>query len=365
MPLLDRIEEYAHSVHPVVGSALVIVGAVVVGVVIHFMVFSVARRVTARTESEVDEQAVKRVRAPARLIFPLLAVLVVLPRLPLNESVLGLLRHVVSLGLIGGITWAAIRAVKLMEHALMRGHRIDVSDNLVARRIHTQVRVLGRTVSIVIGVVGVAAALMTFPAVRQVGTSLLASAGIAGLAVGLAARPLIANLIAGIQIALTEPIRIDDVVIVEGEWGRVEEFTATYVVIRIWDDRRLVVPLGFFLENPFQNWTRKTADILGTVFLYLDYEVPVPRIREELERLVQDDPAWDGRVQVVQVTDTTPEGIKVRLLVSAGDAGKAWDLRCRVREGMIDFLQREYPESLPRTRVTVRPSPDAKERAKT
>lgn len=359
MALLERAEEFVNSVHPVVGASVAIVVAAFVGLVVHALLFAAARRVSSRTPSEMDDEAIRRFRAPSRLAIPLLAVQVVLPRLPVSEGVSGLLGHLLSLGLIGAITWAAVRAVTLFERWLLREHRIDVADNLEARRMHTQVKVLGRTISILVAIVGISVALMTFPQVRQVGASLLASAGIAGIAVGLAARPLITNLIAGIQIALTEPIRLDDVVIVEGEWGRVEEFTATYVVIRIWDDRRLVVPLGYFLEKPFQNWTRRTADLLGTVYLHLDYEVPVPRIREELERLVKDDEDWDGRVQGVQVTNTSPEAVEVRALVSAGDASKAWNLRCRVREGLIDFLQREYPASLPRTRVSVRPIPGA------
>jgi small-conductance mechanosensitive channel len=200
-------------------------------------------------------------------------------------------------------------------------------------------------------VVAIAVMLMTFPRVRELGTSLLASAGIAGLVVGLAARPLLENIIAGLQIALTEPIRLDDVVIVQGEWGRIEEITATYVVVRIWDERRLVVPLSWFLTNPFQNWTRDSAQLLGTAFLLLDYRAPIDEIRAELQRLCAASTNWDKRVCKVQVTDTKDRTIEVRLLVSAADSSKQWDLRCEIREGILTFLQKNYPEALPTTRV--------------
>jgi len=200
--------------------------------------------------------------------------------------------------------------------------------------------------------------LMSFDEFRQLGTGILASAGLVGLVVGFAAQKTLGNLLAGIQLAITQPIRLDDVVIVEGEWGRIEEITLTYVVVRIWDLRRLVLPIGYFLERPFQNWTRVSADILGTVFLYVDYTVPVDAIRAELERIVQGSKDWDGEVCGVQVTDTSAQGIELRALVSAADASKAWDLRCAVREQLVAFLQREYPAALPRLRGELHGAPD-------
>jgi small-conductance mechanosensitive channel len=201
--------------------------------------------------------------------------------------------------------------------------------------------------------VGVASALMQFPSVRQFGTSLLASAGLAGLAAGIAARPVLANLIAGLQIGLTQPLRLDDVVIIQGEWGRIEEITSTYVVVRIWDERRLVVPLQWIIENPFQNWTRTSAELLGTVTLWLDYRVPLDSLRAELERICRAAPQWDQRVAAIQVVDTSERAMQVRCLVSAADSGKTWDLRCRVREALIDFLQSKHPDALPRLRTEV------------
>ena len=187
----------------------------------------------------------------------------------------------------------------------------------------------------------------------QYGVSLFASAGAAGLIVGLAARPVLSNLLAGIQIAMTQPIRVEDVVIVEGEWGRIEAVTSTYVVIRIWDLRRLIVPLSYFIEKPFQNWTYQTADLIGSVFLHVDYTVPVDRVRQELNAIVKSSAKWDRKVAVLQVTDTPAGMVELRALVSARNSGDAWDLRCEVREKLIAFLQREYPDALPRQRVAV------------
>jgi small-conductance mechanosensitive channel len=193
--------------------------------------------------------------------------------------------------------------------------------------------------------------LLSFPEARQLGASLLASAGVLGIVAGLAAKPLFSNLIAGLQLALAQPIRMDDVLIVKGEWGRVEEITGTYVVIKIWDERRLIVPLTWFIENPFENWTRTGADILGTIFLHVDYATPIEPLRQEAARLVRSFPEWDGRVFAVQVTDADERTIRVRVLVSAGDSGKAFDLRCKLREALIAFLAREYPSALPQVRI--------------
>ena len=199
--------------------------------------------------------------------------------------------------------------------------------------------------------IAAAAMLMTFNQVRQVGVSILASAGIVGIVIGFAAQRSLGNLIAGIQIAITQPIRLDDVVIVEGEWGRIEEITLTYVVVGIWDQRRLIVPINYFIEKPFQNWTRTTAQLLGTVYLYADYTLPVERVREELHRILEASDLWDRRTWGLVVTNTSERTVELRALMSSQDSSSAWDLRCRVREKLLEFLQKNFPESLPRTRV--------------
>src|SRR5262249_27696485 len=227
----------------------------------------------------------------------------------------------------------------------------DVEDNLLARKHVTQMRVLKRVVSIVVILITAGAALMTFNAVRQVGVSLFASAGVAGIIAGLAARPLLTNLIAGVQLAMTQPIRLEGAVIVENEWGWIEEITSTYVVVRLWDWRRLIVPLSYFIEKPFQNWTREGAALIGSVLLYLDYTAPIDLIRAKAAEIAQRSQLWDRKVINVQVTDAREHTIEVRVLASASSAPAAWNLRCELREKLIEFLRTEHPDSLPRARA--------------
>lgn len=249
--------------------------------------------------------------------------------------------------------WLLIQIVAVGRLALLNQYDLEQEDNLMARKIFTQIRVFERVAIVVIVVVAVGLALMTFESIRQIGISLLTSAGIAGIIVGLAAQKLIGNILAGLQIAITQPIRIDDVVIVENEWGRIEEITLTYVVVNIWDKRRLVVPSTYFIEKPFQNWTRTTAEILGTVFIHTDYRMPVDALRSELTKILENNDLWDGKVNVIQVTDSTKTTMEIRVLVSAKDSPTAWDLRVYVREQLIKFLQEKFPEMLPKTRVEI------------
>lgn len=336
--------------------------AIIIALIVHALLYAVAKRVTKRTPGVADSSAVKRTRWAARWVFVLFAARMALPVFfagpdgggaVIGEGYEEPARQLLAVLLIGCITWFIIRAISVADDVILARYKLDVADNLEARRVHTQTRVLSRTIMIIVGVIGAAAALMTFPSVRQVGASLLASAGLAGLVLGFAARPTLGNLIAGLQLALTQPIRLDDVVIVEGEWGRIEEITSTYVVVRIWDERRLIVPLQYFIEQPFQNWTRTRADLLGTVFLYVDYTVPVDAIRTKLREIVEVLDHWDQRVCVVQVTNASERTMEVRALVSAANSGAAWELRCAVRERLIRWLQEEYPQSLPRQRAIV------------
>ncbi|MCC6197700.1 MAG: mechanosensitive ion channel family protein [Burkholderiales bacterium] len=329
----------------------VAVVAVAVALVAWTIVASALRRL-ARLSVPLT-RLVEHARAPARLVAPLIALQFVFGVAPDDLATMAAVRRITALALIAAITWLVISAVQAVAQAIVELHPANVSDNLEARRVHTQTRVLSRVVMFIVGLVGIGAALMTFPNVRQIGASLLASAGVAGLVAGIAARPVIGSLIAGLQIALTQPIRLDDVVIIEGEWGRIEEITATYVVVKVWDERRLVVPLSWFIEHPFQNWTRRSAQLLGTVMLWLDYRVALAPLRAELERVCKAASEWDGRVALLQVTDTTERAMQVRLLVSSTDASKLFDLRCRVREALIDFLQRQEPDGLPRLRAEI------------
>jgi small-conductance mechanosensitive channel len=246
--------------------------------------------------------------------------------------------------------WIAITATHVIADLYLAQFQIGVADDLLARKHITQVRVLRRVVDTVLIIITVGAAFMTFETVRQYGVSMFASAGVAGIVIGLAARPVLSNLIAGIQLAVTQPIRIDDTVIVEKEFGRVEEITSTYVVLRLWDLRRMVVPLTYFIEKPFENWTRESSTLIGTVLLYVDYATPVARVREKANEIAKASPLWDGDLLRVQVTDANAETMLLRVIASARSAGDAFNLNCEMREKLIDFLQREIPESLPRRR---------------
>ncbi|MGD2070891.1 MAG: mechanosensitive ion channel family protein [Gemmatimonadota bacterium] len=313
---------------------------------------------------DLEETILHSTRRPGRLLLVLLAVLVVLPELTLPPGWDGTVRHLLQVILILTGAWLIVGASRVFEALVEERYRADVADNLRARRIQTKVRLLRRLVATVVVFLASAAILMTFDPVRRLGISLFASAGVAGLIVGIAAQPTLSNLVAGLQLALTEPIRLDDVVIVEGEWGWVEEISMTYVVVRVWDRRRLVVPLRWFIENPFQNWTRQTADILGSVHLHLDYRTPIEPLRTELRRVVEEEGTewWDGEVCGLQVVDTTERTVEVRALVSAATSPDAWELRCLVRERLVGWMQEHHPESLPRIRAEVEalaaPEPD-------
>lgn len=323
-----------------------------IGFLAHAVIDRIARRLAQRYV--IAERIVSYTRRPAQWLIILLFVHLSLADAAIAPAVLAGLRQVLSIAIILLVTWFVVRLIGALVAVVAYRNPLTEEDNLQARSIQTKVKVLARIAILIVGVLGVGSVLMTFPNVRQIGASLLASAGVAGIAVGFAARSVLANLIAGVQIALTQPIRIDDVLIVENEWGRVEEITETYVVVKIWDERRLVVPLEYFIQKPFQNWTRNSAQLLGSVFLWVDYRMPVEPLRQKLRELVAADPDWDQRVVVLQLTEVSENAMQLRALVSAEDASKAWDLRCRIREQMIAYLQENYPEMLPLTRAVVR-----------
>jgi len=291
-----------------------------------------------------------KLRGVTQLAVFILAMIIAIPAAPLDPNFAALLARALVMAIIGLVGWAAIVALNIAADIYLLRFRLDTADNLLARKHNTQVRVLLRAVDVMIALFTVGAALMTFSAVRQYGVSLFASAGVAGIVAGLAARPVLSNLIAGVQLAMTQPIRIEDAVIVEGESGHIEEITATYVVVRLWDLRRMIVPLAYFIEKPFQNWTRESSAILGTAMFYLDYRAPVARIREKLREICQHSKNWNGQAVALQVTDTREGTIELRALMSANSASQAFELRCEVREKVIDFLQREHPEALPTSR---------------
>lgn len=294
-----------------------------------------------------------------RVLAPVLGGLWALPLVGFPPAVSDWLRTGSGLALIGAVGWFLIQAVQIAQQIVLSPFDVTQPDNLAARKVHTQVKMLARVLYVLIGLLSIASALMLFEEVRRVGTTLLASAGVVGIVLGFAVQRTVANLFAGFQLALTQPIRVDDVVIVEGEWGRIEEITLTYVVVRIWDDRRLIVPLSYFIERPFQNWTRTSAEILGSVFVWTDYTVPVHELRDAVCKIVESCPDWDRRFWNLQVTDATDRAVQLRVLATAGDASKAWDLRCEIREKLIAYLQTHYPHCLPRVRAALEPAPAA------
>jgi small-conductance mechanosensitive channel len=327
--------------------------AVAIAIVLAEVVFQAGSRVVLRavTSTPVALAVARAVRSPAHLLLPTIAVQLVWHSAAEDLPGLGTVQRLTSMLVVGLLTWLLVRAVQGYGRGVMGAYPITAGNNLEARRIHTQTRVLTRTLSSLIALAGLALMLMAIPAVRQIGASLLASAGVIGLIAGFAARPVLGNMIAGLQIGLTQPIRIDDVVIVENEWGTIEEITSAFVVVRIWDDRRLVVPLQYWVEKPFQNWTRKSAELTGVVTMWVDYRQPLEPVRAALRRACESSKDWDGRTCLMQVTEAGEHSMQLRALVTAASAPQAWDLRCHVREQLIDFVQREYPQHLPQLRV--------------
>ncbi|MFE0754379.1 mechanosensitive ion channel family protein [Inquilinus sp. NPDC058860] len=335
-------------------SAGLLALAVMVARGVHQILFRAATRIVAGKDL-FWRSLVSRTHGPTRLAAMIVAISAAATVAPLSDAQVGIVRHILLLAFIALLGWVALTALHIWMTVYLRRFTLDAEDNLLARKHVTQTRILRRVVAALIVTVALSAALMTFEEVRQYGISLLASAGAAGLVIGLALQPMLKNMIAGIQLAVTQPIRIDDAVLVENEWGNIEEITSTYVVVRLWDWRRLVLPLSYFIEHPFQNWTREGSALIGSVFLYLDHTAPVAEMRCRLDEIAKASPLWDGQVAVLQVTDFREQVMEIRMLVSARNSGRAFDLRCEVREKMIGWLQEAHPRALPRWRGELQP----------
>ncbi|WP_396592735.1 mechanosensitive ion channel family protein [Brevundimonas sp. R86498] len=332
--------------------AIVVAVFVGAGWLAHRIVFSILR-LTVKKRDLFWRGVVERARKKLRILIILIAVAFSITVSPLDPEPSATVRAAILFLTILVVGWIVAGAVDMWAVVYLKKFNLEAEDNLIARKHVTQTRILQRAAVVVIGLVTVALAMMTIGAVRQWGVSLLASAGVVGIIAGLALQPFLTNLIAGIQIATTQPIRIEDAVIVEGEWGTIEEITSTYVVVKLWDWRRLILPLTYFIEKPFQNWTRETARLIGTAFLYVDYEAPMDRLRAELERICKASPLWDGDVVNLQVTDITDRVAQVRCLASARSAPVVFDLRCEIREAMLAFLRDQCPEALPQDRLSL------------
>jgi small-conductance mechanosensitive channel len=336
-------------------------GAVLLGLLGHALLMRLLRRLLRGADEPrpLRDALLHRLPGPLRLLAPTVLVYAVVPgmRAAVPAAVAAGIEGALYVVLVGAGTWL-IGAVLLAAEAAVSAHyATDSPDNLRARRIVTQVRILRRIVSTIIVVLAVGLVLLQYEPFWELGTGILASAGIVGIVVGVAAQSTLSDLIAGIQIALTQPIRVDDVVIVEGEFGWVEEITLTYVVVRVWDRRRIVMPITHFVETPFQNWTRTSADLIGTVFLYLDYTAPVEDLREELRRIVEASEHWDGDVVGLQMTDASERTVTLRVIASAKDAPTLWNLRCEIRENLVAYLRNHHPEALPTLRAQLQAAP--------
>jgi small-conductance mechanosensitive channel len=336
-----------------------LVGAALLGLLLHAVLLYSARRLLRRAGDthSLWKALDRRLPGPLRLLVPALFAFVALPgaRDALPTEVVALLDGGLHVALVAATAWLVVATLFAGEEVVTTHYTLDTPDNLQARKIVTQVRILRRIATAIVVVLAIAAMLLRYEPFRELGTGLLASAGIVGIVVGVAAQRTLADLIAGIQIALTQPIRVDDVVIVEGEFGWVEEITLTYVVVRVWDRRRIVMPITYFVEKPFQNWTRTSSDLIGSVFLYVDHRTPVPAVRNELQRVVEASEYWDGDACALHVTDTSERAVELRAIASAQSAPQLWELRCEIREALVQYLQDEHPEALPRLRAHVDP----------
>ena len=329
-----------------------ILAGVITLLISFFIAFYILKKIGKDPKNILPGNFAQRVWIPLLIFLAALILKVaLLSKIFIYEYTYNILQPISTLGLILSATWLIIITLKILKNRMLKKYDVNTSDNLKARKIYTQFNILENIIIFIIIILAIGIALMSFESIRSVGVSVLTSAGIAGIIIGFSAQKAIGTLLVGIQIAFTQPIRLQDAVIVEGEWGWIEEITLTYVVVKVWDKRRLVVPSTYFIENTFQNWTRKSADIMGTVFLYTDYNVSFDAIRAELTRLLEGSPLWDKQVNVLQVTDATEKSVQIRILVSAKDSPTAWDLRVYIREKLIDFIHQNYPQSLPRTRV--------------
>ncbi|MDT9545937.1 MAG: mechanosensitive ion channel [Chlorobium sp.] len=333
---------------------------------LYFIANSVFRRIVKAVQSRVRESGIpfELLSTPFRLLAVLLLVSLTLPYLPLSEFVAPVFRHAFTVVSIVVAVWFLMRLLAVLEQFVLLHYASGLQNSeAAARKVATHVSLARKILNVFLVVLAVAGVLMTFDTVRQVGLSILASAGIAGVMIAFAAQKSIATLIAGVQIAITQPISIDDVVIVENQWGRIEEISLTYVVVQIWDQRRLIVPITWFIERPFENWTRNSQELLGTVFIYADYAIPIQSLRAELERVVRATPLWDGRVVKLQVTNTTEKSVELRALVSAANSSDLWELRCLVREELVAFIRTDHPGGIPRVRMEMDQGPAVDERS--
>jgi small-conductance mechanosensitive channel len=345
---------------------LSLLAAMLLALLAQALAFAIVR--DRKGQSPLRNIVLDTLRGPARLAAVLLGAVVMLETVRFPNAPHGLMKEVAILAFIATIAWVVIALLRVGSEVAAARYQTAGADDLLVRKLRTRVDVVGKVVGVLVVILAIGAMLMTLPGVRALGTSILASAGIVGIVAGLAAQPLLTNLFAGLQIAITQPLRLNDVVVVSAPtsssayWGQIEEITAAYVVVRVWDLRRLIVPLAYILQQPFENWTYKTSDLLGYVTIYADYRVDVDAVRQELQRILHASADWDRKVWNLQVTTVSPETIGMRALFSARDSTHRWNLIVMVQEQLVRYLQERYPEHLPRMRVEVIPPDDSAEK---
>ncbi|MCD8741328.1 mechanosensitive ion channel family protein [Mucilaginibacter roseus] len=347
----EVLENWSDNMPSWLWNILITITAVIIGLIIKLIIKSILNFYKNRNDYSLFRSIIVHTGRPMNHFVPLLVLNLMLPLMDMQKRFYIPFSRFVEISLIISFAVLLVSSIKVFEDYMYHVYDLNKEDNLKERKIRTQLQFIRRILVTFIVLIAVAVVLLSFDNVRKIGAGLLTGVGIGGIIIGFAAQKSLANFLAGFQIAFTQPIRIDDVLVVEGEWGRVEDITLTYVVLNIWDQRRLILPINYFIEKPFQNWTRTTSQILGTVFLYLDYNTPVDAIRAEFDRLLDNTNLWDKRVKVIQVTDAKERTIEIRALMSARNSSQAFDLRCYIRENLINFLRDNYPESLPLQRV--------------
>lgn len=347
----DDFINYLQGLPKGIWNLLIILCAVIIGIILRLILGALVRRADKQTEFSLTRSIIRRMAVPVNLFLPLFILNSFKDELRLRRSQMIVFDKFAQIFLTITVAVILIAIIKVIEDYVVFKYDLKKPDNLRERKIRTQLQFVRRLIISLIVIVTICLIFLSFDNLRKLGTGLLTGVGIGGIIIGFAAQRSLANFLAGLQIAFTQPIRLDDVLVVEGEWGRVEEITLTYVVVLLWDQRRLILPINYFIEQPFQNWTRTGSEILSAAMVYMDYTIPVAEVRKEFLAFVKTQPIWDGRIAVLQVTDFKERVVELRCLVSTNNAGHAFDLRCFVREHLLSFIQKNYPHALPRTRV--------------
>ena len=340
----------ANAINPYVFAGFMLVLAISLGLLVHWVFIRSLKVIRRKSRGEFIASLLENLTAPTQVFFPLFLIRGAQLVIGLEEPYDTILLKITQSALIISLGWVLIKLLSVAEDVV--SYRYTQGNYLKERRIKTQLQFTKRMFTVVLTVIVLSVLLLTFDEVRKIGSTLLTTAGVAGIIVGFAAQQTIANFLAGLQIAFTQPIKLDDAVIVEGEWGTVEEITLTYVVVKVWDKRRIILPINYFIEKPFQNWTKSSSELVGVIMLYVDYTLPLDALREELDRILTQEPLWDGTSKGVQVVETSERTMHVRVLVSALSAGTTFTLRCNVREKLIDFIRNHYAGSLPQNRIS-------------